>query len=112
MIKFYSELFSERCHAHVLNAFEEEDADAAKEALNRPCVKDLEIEFTRMIKKIKLPDSGGLEAAAADFGAQRAAIIASTAPKPTFMDVEQEVDEVTEQEKLEKKDEDEEEELC
>ena len=96
----------------VLNAFEEEDADAAKEALNRPCVKDLEIEFTRMIKKIKLPDSGGLEAAAADFGAQRAAIIASTAPKPTFMDVEQEVDEVTEQEKLEKKDEDEEEELC
>ena len=39
-----------------------------------------DIEFTRMLKKIKLPDSGGLEAAAADFGAQRAAIIASAPP--------------------------------
>jgi hypothetical protein len=31
----------------ILNAFEEEDAEAAKEGLNRPCIKDLEIEFTR-----------------------------------------------------------------
>jgi hypothetical protein len=36
-----------------------------------------------MLKKIKLPDSGDLEAAAADFGAQRAAILASEAPKPS-----------------------------
>ena len=93
----------------VLNAFEEDDADAAKEALNRPCIKDLEIEFTRMIKKIKLPDSGGLEAAAADFGAQRVAIIASATPEPTLKKVEPEVNEV---EKLEKKDDEDDEELC
>ena len=64
----------------ILNGFEEEDAEAAKEGLNRPCIKDLDIEFTRMVKKIKLPDSGDLEAAAANFGAQRAAILASAAP--------------------------------
>jgi hypothetical protein len=64
----------------ILNGFEEEDAEAAKEGLNRPCIKDLDIEFTRMVKKIKLPDSGDLEAAAANFGAQRAAILASATP--------------------------------
>jgi len=32
----------------ILTAFEDEDAEAAKEALNRPCVKDLDIEFTRL----------------------------------------------------------------
>lgn len=97
----------------VLNAFEEEDAEAAKEGLNRPCVKDLDIEFTRMIKKIKLPDSGGLEAAAADFGAQRAAVIASAVPKPKVEEPEPEVDVVTDQKKLEtREDEDEEDELC
>lgn len=63
----------------VLLAFEEDDAEAAKEALNRPCVKDLDIEITRMIKKIKLPDSDGLQAAAARFGAQRAAAMAKDA---------------------------------
>jgi len=60
----------------VLLAFDEDDADAAKEALNRPCVKDLDVEITRMLKKIKLPDSEGLQAAAARFGAQRAAALA------------------------------------
>jgi len=58
----------------VLTAFDEEDADAAVEALNRPCVKDLDIEVTRMVKKIKLPDSG-LLAAAARFGAHREAVL-------------------------------------
>jgi len=47
--------------------------------LNRPCVKDLDVEITRMFKKIKLPDSNGLEAAAAKFGAQRAAAISAAA---------------------------------
>ncbi len=68
----------------------------------------------RMIKKIKLPDSGGLEAAAADFGAQRAAIIASAAPAAVVEpEPEPEVDVFAEQKKLETKDEEEEdEELC
>jgi hypothetical protein len=57
----------------LLNAYEEEDPEEAKAVLNKPCIKDLDIEFTRMLKKIKLPDSGGLQAAAADFGAKRAA---------------------------------------
>jgi outer membrane biosynthesis protein TonB len=99
----------------ILNAFEEEDPEAAKEGLNRPCVKDLDIEFTRMIKKIKLPDTGGLEAAAADFGAQRAAMMASAAPKPA-PEPEPEVDVVEEQKKLETKADadadDDEDELC
>ena len=59
----------------LLNAFEEEDPEEAKVALNKACIRDLDIEFTRMLKKITLPDSGGLQAAAADFGAKRAAII-------------------------------------
>ena len=98
----------------ILNAFEEDDAEAAKEGLNRPCVKDLDIEFTRMIKKIKLPDTGGLEAAAADFGAQRAAMMASAAPKP-LPEAEPEPDVVEEQKHLETKveaDDDDEDELC
>jgi len=59
----------------LLDAFEEEDPEEAKGVLNKACIKDLDIEFTRMLKKIKLPDSGGLQAAAADFGAKRAAAI-------------------------------------
>jgi len=31
----------------ILNAFEEEDADAAKEGLNRSVIKDLDIDFSR-----------------------------------------------------------------
>ena len=57
-----------------LAAFDDEDAEAASEALNRPCVKDLDVEITRMLKKIKLPDSG-LLAAAARFGAHREAVL-------------------------------------
>jgi len=32
----------------LLNAFEEEDAEGAKEALNRPVLKDLDVDFTRL----------------------------------------------------------------
>ena len=101
----------------ILNAFEEEDAEAAKEGLNRPCIKDLEIEFTRMIKKIKLPDADGLEAAAADFGAQRAAVMASAAPPKPEPEPEPqpEPDVLEEQKELEAKDannDDDDDELC
>ena len=48
-----------------LQAFEEEDAEAAKEGLNKPAIKNLDIEFARMaVKDIPLPDTGDLEAAA------------------------------------------------
>ncbi len=64
----------------VLSAFDDDDADAAREVLNRPCVKDLDVEITKMLKKIKLPpESGGLQAAAAQFGAQREAAMTMTA---------------------------------
>lgn len=92
----------------ILNAFEEEDAEAAKEGLNRTCMRDLDIEFTRMLKKIKLPDSADLEAAAANFGAQRAAALAAAPPPPTAADDGPEAV-VEEQKKLEEEDEDE---LC
>jgi len=57
----------------VLQAFEDEDAEAAKAGLNKPAIKNLDIEFARMaVKDIPLPDTGNLEAAALQFGAQRA----------------------------------------
>jgi len=67
----------------VLQAFEEEDGEAAKAALNKPPIKNLDIEFARMaVKDIPLPDTGGLEAAASQFGAQRAeASVIETKPK-------------------------------
>jgi len=40
-----------------------------------------------MVKKIKLPDSGGLEAAAANFGAQRAAEISVEKSKIYFLTI-------------------------
>merc|ERR1719189_837843 len=56
-----------------LQGFEDEDAEAAKEGLNKPAIKNLDIEFARMATKdIPLPDTGSLEAAASQFGAQRA----------------------------------------
>ena len=49
----------------LLQGFEEDDADAAKEGLSKPAIKNLDIEFARMAANdIPLPDSGGLEAAA------------------------------------------------
>ncbi len=56
----------------LLAAFDEEDGDAAKEALNSSAIKNLDIDFARLAKQIKLPTSE-LEAAAAQLGAQRAA---------------------------------------
>jgi len=57
----------------VLQAFEDEDADAAKAGLNKAAIKNLDIEFARMaVKDIPLPDTADLEAAASQFGAQRA----------------------------------------
>ena len=48
-----------------LQGFEDEDAEAAKEGLSKPAIKNLDIEFARMAARdIPLPDTGGLEAAA------------------------------------------------
>ena len=59
---------------NLLVAFDEEDGDAAKEAINSRAIKNLDIDFARLAKLIPLPDSGGLEAAAAKLGAERAAV--------------------------------------
>lgn len=56
----------------LLVAFDEEDGEAAKEAINSRAIKDLDIHFARLAKQIPLPDIGALEAAAAQLGAQRA----------------------------------------
>ena len=72
----YCDLDLSLAMSDVLAAFDDEDAEAAIEALKRPCVKDLDVETTRMVKKIKLPESD-LLAAAARFGAQREAILKS-----------------------------------
>jgi len=62
----------------LLQGFEEDDADAAKEGLSKPAIKNLDIEFARMAANdIPLPDSGGLEAAASQYGAQRAKVSAT-----------------------------------
>ena len=58
----------------LLEAFDEQDGDAAKEAINSKAIKDLDIDFARLAKQIVLPDSEGLEAAAAKLGAERAAV--------------------------------------
>ena len=63
-----------------------------------------------MLKKIKLPDSDGLEAAAADFGAQRSAVLAS-APPPVAPAAPVKGPEVAEEQKKLETEEDEEE-LC
>ena len=52
------------------------EADHVHEVTTEPNVeeKDLDIDFARLAKQIVLPDSGGLEAAAAKLGAERAAV--------------------------------------
>lgn len=58
----------------LLEAFDEQDGEAAKEAINSKAIKNLDIDFARLAKLIVLPDSADLEAAAAKLGAERAAI--------------------------------------
>ena len=58
----------------LLEAFDDQDGDAAKEAINSKAIRDFDIDFARLAKSIVLPDSAGLEAAAAKLGAERAAV--------------------------------------
>ena len=58
----------------LIQAFNDEDGDLARQGVNSGAVKNLDVEFTRMVKDIKLPEAGGgLEAAAAELGAKKIA---------------------------------------
>ena len=59
---------------NLLQAFDEEDGEAAKEIINSKGIKNLDVDFARLAKHIPLPDSGGLEAAAAKLGKERMAV--------------------------------------
>merc|ERR1712062_549254 len=59
----------------LLAAFDEEDHEAAKEAINSKAIKNLDIDFARLARLIPLPDSEGLANAAAKLGAERAAVV-------------------------------------
>ena len=59
----------------LLLAFDEQDGEAAKEAINSKAVKNFDIDFARLAKHIVLPDSDELEAAAAKLGAERDAAV-------------------------------------
>ena len=105
----------------LLEAFDEQDGDAAKEAINSKAIKDLDIDFARLAKQIVLPDSAGLEAAAAKLGAERAAVAkkekedaaAVTALTPIVSSSVDTPEEVIEQQKtLEEEEEDDEDDLC
>ena len=61
----YCDHETQRALGSLLEAFDEQDGDAAKEAINSKALKDLDIDFARLTKQIVLPDSDGLEAAAA-----------------------------------------------
>jgi len=70
----YCDMETQRALGSLLDAFDEQDGDAAKEAVNSKALKDLDIDFARLTKQIVLPDSAGLEEAAAKLGAERAAV--------------------------------------
>lgn len=57
---------------NLLEAFDEQDGEGAKEAINSKAIKNLDIDYARLAKHIVLPDSADLEAAAAKLGAERA----------------------------------------
>ena len=101
----------------LLEAFDEEDGDAAKEAINSKAIKDLDIDFARLAKHIELPDSAGLEAAAAKLGAEWAAVAnkekEEVAEKKAAISSVQPPEEVIEQQKtLEAEDNDDDDDLC
>jgi hypothetical protein len=70
----YCDHETQRALGTLLEAFDEQDGDAAKEAINSKALKDLDIDFARLAKQIVLPDTAGLEEAAAKLGAERAAV--------------------------------------
>eukprot|EP00095_Tigriopus_kingsejongensis_P003139 snap_masked-scaffold438_size171652-processed-gene-0.28 protein:Tk03139 transcript:snap_masked-scaffold438_size171652-processed-gene-0.28-mRNA-1 annotation:"gamma-soluble nsf attachment protein" len=56
------------------------DGESVRLALARPAIKNLDVAFTIMVREIKIPEETDLEAAAAAFGAQRAAAIEASQP--------------------------------
>ena len=100
----------------LLEAFDEEDGDAAKEAINSKAIKDLDIDFARLAKHIVLPDSAGLEAAAAKLGAERAAVAnkekEEAAEKKAAISSVQPPEEVIEQQKTLEAEDNDDDDLC
>ena len=97
----------------LIGAFDEEDGDAAKEAIESKAIKNLDIDFARLAKQIKLPDSDAFNAAAAKLGEERNKVVEQekkaardakrAAGESSAMEPEQVVEE---QKKLEESDED------
>ena len=97
----------------LIEAFDEEDGDAAKEAIDSKAIKNLDIDFARLAKHIKLPDSDAFNAAAAKLGEERNKVVEQekkaardakrVAGECSAMEPEQVADE---QKKLEESDED------
>ena len=100
----------------LLEAFDEEDGDAAKEAINSKAIKDLDIDFARLAKHIVLPDSAGLEAAASKLGAERAAVAnkekEEAAEKKAAISSVQPPEEVIEQQKTLEAEDNDDDDLC
>jgi len=57
-----------------MDSFSHHVSSFDRQGLSSGAIKNLDVEFTIMARDIKVPESGsGLEAAAREFGAQRAA---------------------------------------
>jgi len=85
--------------------------DAAKEVIDSKAVKNLDIDFARLAKQIKLPDSDAFDAAAAKLGAERSAVVekekrAAAKQRAEASSAMPPEDVVEEQKKLEESDED------
>lgn len=93
----------------LLAAFDEEDGDAAKEAINSKAIKDLDIDFARLARLIPLPENN-LEAAAAQLGAERAAVLDKE--KEAIVAATYAAQVAEEQKELEEDDDDDEDGLC
>lgn len=62
------------CH-QMIDGFNDEDPDRAKQGLSAHCHGALDVEFQRIIKIIKIPDAeGGIEAAAKSYAASKAPV--------------------------------------
>ena len=79
----------------IINGFDVEDGDQVKQGLNSGAVKNLDVEFARMARDIRIPEGGGLEAAAAEFGAQRASEISNPSNSSDMISHSHGVDPVT-----------------
>ena len=103
-------------HRALIAAFDEEDGEAAKEVIDSKAVKNLDIDFARLAKQIKLPDSDAFDAAAAKLGAERSVVVEkekkAAAKQRAEASSAMQPEEVTEEQKKLEESDDDEEDLC